>query len=261
MEQLRDFQSKMGGIMDKLKEIQSRISKYEEKYFAYSLIAFILLALMFIFLIFGASYLIGLAFFGKELAMYIELGLGAIIMFIIIGMFERYADGVYDKLGPCVNKLDILQRIIRDMDEEYVLMWRYLQDVKITEDNYKELSKILHDIVPIYEGVLSKAIQFDVNKFSEWYLEHVVTLDSFAEDYFSRDNDIIDCIRVQYCDYKSTYLDWGEEFNDFLKKLIGQAHVESKLNEVKIRNLLEDERKLQEKINYYKANSLEYEGM
>ena len=144
------------------------------------------------------------------------------------------------------------------MDAEYALMWRYLQKVEITEDNYKELSEILHSIVPLYGSVLRKAIQFDVNKFSEWYLEHVVTLDSFTEGYFSRDNCVMDCIRTQYCDYKNTYLDWGEEFEDYLNKLIQQTHVESKLNEVKIRHLLEDEKKLQEKINYYKSNPLEY---
>ena len=85
MDQLRDFQSKTGGIMNKLKEIQSRINEYEEKHFVYSLIAFIFLALAAILLIFGATYLIGLAFFGKDLATSIMLGLSIILMFIIIG--------------------------------------------------------------------------------------------------------------------------------------------------------------------------------
>lgn len=247
--------------MNKLKEIQSRISKYGEKYFEYSLIAFILLALMFVLSIFVSTYLIGLAFFGKRLATYIMLGLGVVIMFIIIGIFEPLSDSVYDKLEPLVNKFSALQQVAKDMDAEYALMWRYLQDIKITEDNYKELSEILHDIVPAYGDMLTRAISFDISKFSEWYLERVITLDSFAENYFSKNNGVMDCIRTQYCDYKNTYLDWGEEFNDFLGKLIEQTHVEPKLNAAKIQRLLEDEKKLQERIDYYKANSLEYEGV
>ncbi len=247
--------------MNKLKEIQSRINEYEAKHFMYSIITSIFLVFTVVLLIFGATYLIGLAFFCKDLAMSIMLGLSVILMFIIVGALGPWADDIYDKFGPFVNKIGVLQQIIQDMDAEYALMWRYLQKVEVTEDNYKELSEILHSIVPLYGSALSKAMQFDINKFSEWYLERVITLDSFAEDYFSRDNDIIDCIRVQYCDYKNTYLDWGEEFNDFLKKLIKQAHVEPKLNAAKIRHLLEDEKNLQEKINYYKTNSLEYEGV
>ncbi|MBQ7431319.1 hypothetical protein [Butyrivibrio sp.] len=246
--------------MDKFKEIQSRISKYEEKHFLYHTITLIILLFTFILLTFGLMYLVLLMFFGKSCAIFMALVFEMIILLTIIDILGKNADNIYDRLWYFINKFSVFQQIIRNMDAEYTLMWHCLQNIKITEDNYKELSETLSGIVPAYY-MLYNAIPFDISKFAEWYLEHVVILDSFAKDYFSRNSDIMNCIKTQYCCYKHTYKDWGEEFNNCLNKFIQQAHVESKLNEVKIRNLLEDERKLQEKLNYYKANSLEYKGV